>query len=554
MIFATAILKLEKDLILDRECQKARWWQMLTWAVIGAGILLRLFHFFYNRSFFNDESFLANSLIRLSYGELVSGPLEYEQKAPIGYLLLTKLCVVLFGKGEMALRLVSLLCGIASLFLFRTLARHFLRPAGVFVAVAILAIAPPSLLYSVEAKQYCTEMLATLAALYLYVRYGQKTALAAGLRWGLLGAGLIWFSYSVIFILAGMAAAISLWHLLKKDWKPFFRYLIPFSLWLVSFALNYLLFTQRHAGSGWLIDWFDDLRAFMPLPPASPEDLSWFLIKPLHVLHLSLGLSWLDLDWRYSDVFRGVTRMPFLPLFCWVSGSVLVYRQDRRLFWVLVLPFLLALLASGVRMYPLHERLTYFLVPFIIIMLVKGFERLLHSFSSIGLRYALLVLLMAGAVANSAYTLVNPELFGRPAKNMTAREALLYVNDRYRPGDVVYVYWNFRHFYRYYRQAYRLRYDAMQGSDVRFASRDTLEYARNLTPDLEAISGRKRVWVIYSKIQREAIGDPFGQPAWYYKHFKPGRILYGRLTARGQEKESFETQDMKVSLFDLSAY
>jgi hypothetical protein len=531
----------------------ARRWHTLTWAVIGAGICLRLFHFFHNRSLWIDESFLANNLVRLGFAELVTGPLEYEQKAPIGYLLLSKLSVVLFGKGEMALRLVSLLSSIASLLLLRSVARRFLTPAGVFVALAILAITPPSVYYSVEAKQYCTEMLATVMALYLYVRYHEKITFSALLLWGLLGAVLIWFSYSVIFVLAGMAIAAGLTYLFRKDWTAFFRSAIPFSLWLVSFGVNYLLFTQKHAGSGWLIDWFADMNAFIPFPPASLKDWTWLGERTLHVLHFTLGLTWIDLYYYYnlSEVLKETARMPWLPLLCWVSGLVLVYRQNRQLFWVFTLPLLLVLLASAVRIYPFHERLTYFLVPLIIILMARSFEQLLVFFSSVRWRYALMFLLLAGAAANSAYLVVRPELFGRPYKNYTARQALLYVNEHYQPGDVVYVYWNFKHFYRYYSEAYELKYTAILGSDMRFASKDSVDYAAKLNSDLKLLTGSKRVWLIHSKIQREAIGDPFGKPEWYYNQQwgSFGKIMYNKLLYIGKEEATFETLDMKASLF-----
>ena len=83
--------------------------------VVFIGVFFRVFHFFHNRSLFIDELFLDINLIKMSFWELVAGSFMYEQKAPIGYLWAVKLCVLLLGKQEEALRLFSLLCGIGAL-------------------------------------------------------------------------------------------------------------------------------------------------------------------------------------------------------------------------------------------------------------------------------------------------------------------------------------------------------------------------------------------------------------------------------------------------------
>ena len=180
-------------------------WKPILWIFIGLGIFFRLFHFLDNRSLYIDEIFLATSLVKMNFAELTAPMLEYEQKAPLGFLWVTRLMVLLFGKGEMALRLFPLICGIATLFVFLPVARYFLKPVGVVVAVGVLAAAPPLIYHAVEAKQYSTELFATVVALLLYIRFHQRMNLRALVQWGLGGAIILWFSFSSIFVLAGMA-------------------------------------------------------------------------------------------------------------------------------------------------------------------------------------------------------------------------------------------------------------------------------------------------------------------------------------------------------------
>jgi len=66
--------------------------------------------------------------------ELLFQALDRGQVAPVGYLLLTKITVLLFGESEFAFRLVPFLASVVALALFWLLARRLLGPAGALVA------------------------------------------------------------------------------------------------------------------------------------------------------------------------------------------------------------------------------------------------------------------------------------------------------------------------------------------------------------------------------------------------------------------------------------
>jgi hypothetical protein len=527
-------------------------WHTLVWFIIALGISIRLFHFFYNRSFWTDEAYLGNSLIRMDFLELIKPPLEYEQKAPVGFLWLSRLAILLFGKGEMALRLVPLLSGIISLLVFKKVANYFLKPVAFVIAMLVIALAPPLVYFSVEAKQYSTELLASIIVLYLFIRYKQQIDIKSLLIWGFWGAIIIWFSFSSIFMLAGMAIALSFNYLINKNWKYLFWSILPFSMWLFSFAVNYFLFTYKFTDSEWLALWFKNRRSFMPFPLTSLKDLNWFFITLHNMVHYAVGLCWVDTPDNAPSAIKALFRVPLVPVISWAVGLILFFRKDRLFFWVLVFPFLLAMLASGLEKYPMYERLMLFLVPSIILFVARGCEKLMALLPKTNWRYVLPVLLLLGGLTNTGYMVANPSLLGRPNKNMTGRQALLYVNDRFQPGDMVYVYWNFQPVYRFYKEAYQLKYNAVIGQDVRLISKDSADYLQNLGPDLDKLRGGKRVWFIYNRFRRFTIGDYIGQPSWYYKNNAiPGKIIYHKLAAMGKEIDTYQNQEMSVVLFDL---
>lgn len=547
----TANSDLKKDAVASGSKRIGYNWQAVVWVLIGLGVFFRLFHFFDNRSLYIDELFLGASLVKMDFLQLAQPMLDYEQKAPLGYLWMSRLAVVLFGTGEMALRLFPLLCGLASLFVFLPVARYFLKPLGVVVAMGILAAAPPIIYHAVEAKQYSTELFATVLVLYLYIKLHDKKGIGSLLLWGLSGAVILWFSFSSIFVLAGMAFAICVSFILKREWNLLFRSMIPFTMWLFSFALNYFLFIYQYADSEWLMYWFEIRNSFMPFPPTSLVDLKWFFLKIFSVLHHPLGLSWYDLPPYHNPIIRILARVSVFPLILLGIGLVSYYRKDSKLFMILIFPVLLTMLASGLKLYPFMDRLIMFLVPLLIIFVAQGCEKATHFFPATAKwRYLLPVLLLLGPLANSTNLLFNTNLFGEYKKSYQL-ETLSYINDRYQEGDVVYIYWNNLVGYRFYKDTEGFKYEAVEGKDYRLAANNLTDYYKMLDADIAALKGNKRVWLVYSNGIGFNIGDFDEQPAWYYTEDNTRKTLFDKFDAMGNEVDSFLKSDVNVHLFEL---
>lgn len=527
-------------------------WGVIAWAFIAIGIFLRIFHYLENRSLWIDEVYLATSLIEMDFLQLTSPTLAYEQKAPIGFLWMVRLAVVAFGKGEMALRLFPLITGIATLFVFRPVARFLLKPMGMAVAMGIISLAPPLVYHAVEVKQYGTEALAAALALYLYTRYNGKLTTPQLLLWGLWGAVLVWFSYAVIFVLAGIAFAVCLTHLIRKDWKALFLSFIPFSIWLISFATNYFLFIYKHTDSGWLVEWFRHREAFMPLPPTSFADLKWFLARTLNMLDYPLGLLW-----RFTHIIRdnkllqAILNLHFIPIPFLLAGFITLYRKDKTTWMVLIFPLFLALLASGLQVYPFYERLLVFLAPPMILIIAYGTQKIAGYFSIKSTWYYLTpFVILLGPLHASAQQVYNPELFGG-RKHWHLREALLYVHERAKENDVVYINWNAIPEYRFYDRLYNFKFRVIEGKDVRKESTNIKEYFYNLQPDLTAMRSYDRAWVVLNKEMGANIGEVEKTEDLFGKQLKNGKHFVEHLSRLGEQKDAYLSKDIDVFLFDF---
>ena len=91
----------------------------LWWILVVLGIVLRMQQYIANRSLWHDEANLALNLVNRSFGGLTQ-PLDFDQGAPIGFLLLEKLFIVLIGSQDYVLRLIPLLSGLLAVYLITT--------------------------------------------------------------------------------------------------------------------------------------------------------------------------------------------------------------------------------------------------------------------------------------------------------------------------------------------------------------------------------------------------------------------------------------------------
>ncbi len=181
----------------------------LWWGVILLGVLLRLRQYLLNRSFWSDEASLAVNLVTRSFGELTQ-LLDYHQAAPIGFLFIEKVFILLFGNHDYVMRIFPLFAGILAIYLIYKIARASFGAFGLF-AVSIFAISWWLVHYSSELKQYTSDITVALLLVYLAGNCLREKAGAKDfLTLGIVGAIVIWVSHPSVFIMVGVGLALVL--------------------------------------------------------------------------------------------------------------------------------------------------------------------------------------------------------------------------------------------------------------------------------------------------------------------------------------------------------
>ncbi len=394
---------------------------MLTSAVVGIGILIRLASWRFDRSFWLDEILLALNITNRSFAELWK-PLDHDQGAPVGFLMLVKLTATMFGTSEMALRVVPLMSGIGAMLLFPIVARRILPAHAALFATTLFALSPKLVYYSSELKQYSSDVLATLILQALVFRRAGSVSDRSSryyLHLATAGAAAIWFSHPAAFVMAGLGLvlfSVAFW----RSAESAIRGLIGVGLaWLASLAACYVVCLRDLSKNQYLLNYWSE--HFAPLPPRNVEQVGWYVRAVTDMFEGPGGMVIADVS----------AALPAVLLFG--MGWLWLWRRAPVVAACLISPIVMTMLAALLQRYPFGGRLLLFVVPILHLGLGAAFATIQVMPRSTGKSF-LFVLCGAVALAPAATTiqqLVRP----RPPENH--RAAISFIAKHMQPGDGV---------------------------------------------------------------------------------------------------------------------
>ncbi|MGB2886464.1 MAG: glycosyltransferase family 39 protein [Candidatus Acidiferrales bacterium] len=490
----------------------------LEWLILAWGILLRLVPYIAKRSLWLDESELALNVIHRSFAGLLK-PLNYEQGAPVGFLILEKAAVRVLGSGEYGLRFVPLLCGVISLFIFYRLAKLSISPKAVPIALGLFALSGPLIYYSSEVKQYSGDVVVAVLLLYAAIYYESyrlnRWALAA---FGVLGAASIWFSHPSVFVLVGVGLSLALFGCARSRWPGVRRLSVVFLLWALGFAACYVLSLRHLSNDKALLGYWS--FAFPPSPLLSLTSVRWFLDTLFGVFRNPAGLG-----------FSGLAALAFLV------GCASMFSRNAEKALILGLPLFPTLIAAGLHKYPFNGRLILFLVPTLLLFVAEGAERIWSKTRDEApiIGACLVGLLFLQPLLFSTYDLIKPRASDLPLGIVHGREeirpVMKYLQDQQQEGDVLYVYNYAVPAFLYYAPRFSLNNLTL----VTGSSGGWEGYQR----DLNRLRGHRRVWFLFSHTRNGAGFDE--EPFFLYLSDKSGTKL-----------DSFQTAGAAGYLYDLA--
>lgn len=512
--------------------------RLIAWILIALGVLIRVALFATNRPLWLDEAQLAVNFVELDHHELARpGVLIYNQGAPVGYLLAVKTCSELFGTGEMALRLVALLAGIASILVFHRLAARVLPTGAALIALGLFCFSEPLIYFSNEVKPYGLDVLVSMLYCWLGLRIWQE-----GERWfdiamlAVAGAATVWFSMPSIFTFGGVSMALAGRALAGRRWGALAAVCAAAAIFLVAYYINFDRFiaekSKTYAELG-LNRYYSRDGRYVPFPPRSFTDVAWYGLTPLHYFVDPLGF-----------------RVLGIALVASLVGFTVLWRRHRLLAAMLTAPLALSLLAAVVKMYPFfvsgeqgpifNGRLSLFTAPYALLFIALGLGQAWTWLRGYG------KLAMIGGIAALA---VHPghrlaQQFLHPPGTQEIRQPLEHLRQHHLAGDAIYLHWVAQPIYRYYAARMSLPTDGRIGLDRAMVEHmiDANAWVRDegwryTDPELAKARG-KRVWLVFVH-----------HPATF--SYADEKYLYRLAEGWGRRLDRVETRGASVTLFDL---
>lgn len=314
-----------------------------------AGIWASVRGNFAGRSLYVDEASVVYSIETRTLWNLVAEPLPFHQTAPVLWLWLVKLITMTFGSSEVVLRSLAVASYVVALVLTAWSARRFFGVRCPWMASACLANMLAFLRYSNVVKPYAFEAVCVLSVLvaYGFRREGKLS------WWGTCGIWLVAMAGGnpAVFFVAACLLHEMLGILAAKDFRRARRLAVPVLGMGGVFLCYYAWWLQGVANSEFMQDWW---RGHMM--SLWPPTWSTFL------------RNWQVLMGCFFKPTFGERAYAIVWLFA--GGLTMAWTGKARLRRVAATGLLLALFASGARLFPMDLRLWIFSLPVFAIVMV----------------------------------------------------------------------------------------------------------------------------------------------------------------------------------------
>jgi hypothetical protein len=443
-------------------------------ALVLIGVVLRFWAYLADTGLYLDEILLSYSILNLPLVDLLTRPLPIDQVAPLGFLLVERCAVTIFGHNELALRLFPFVCAIISLILFRRLAERALAGAGPAVALFVFAIGFPFIRYAVVVKQYELDVMATILLMLIAFNLRDRpTTTKRLLLFGLAGFAVISFSQASVLVMAGLGFAFAVDWLTSRDQNALRALLFTVPLWAAASILAVFIGLRSMTAS--TRTFMDDFWAggFLPLPFRGLSALRWF---------------WETLTTLFSDVTLLRYRWPVVFVVVALVGVIALWRRSRSTALFFLCQFTIAIIAAVAQQYPLRGRLALWLLPAALLAVAAGAEWIrsradsLHPLGGVVGAILVVALLVSPVIALAEAP--------PPYEIEHHKDFLSYLQKNRRPGDVVYVFPLPSVGVRFYGPRFGLqRSDWIESVCDRNETRPYLK-------DVDRFRGTPRLWII----------------------------------------------------------
>jgi hypothetical protein len=439
---------------------------ILPWIVVLCGIGLRVQEYIANRSLWVDEAYLAVAILSRTFLQLLK-PLDGWQHAPYGFLWVERGLSYLFGGSDYVLRIFPMIAGILGLILFKKLAERIFSPLYSFIALMAFAFSDLLIRYSVELKQYSTELCVMVLLYLVCIPFPKKLSWNKGLIFLGIGIASMLFSHTAILFLVTLGFVATIQQIRLKQWRQSVGVVVLLGIWLGLFMLLYMSDAlQAYKDTYYMSEW-----PFLHMIPMSFMDL----------FDNGLGIFGM-----FRELLGEVSLWFGMGLF--FIGIVVFFRKKWETALLLFGPFALAVIASGLEKYPYVTRVFLFAMPMILLFITESllFIRQKLPIAKNIILVTLLVGLFWGSFVQAGIHFVHP-------REIEETKPLMgYCEAHREQNDGLYVFYATELAFRRYAPLYHIDL----GSST--IGKNSRQNWLNYLVDINNLRKNKRVWFLFS--------------------------------------------------------
>ena len=427
------------------------------------------------RTLWLDEAMLAISLNKRSLFELCMSPLEWNQSAPVGYLLMIKIIISLLGNSEFVFRLFSIFAYVILLAAFYVVVKRIVKLEYPMLCTAGLANVAFLLEYSNMFKPYICDALCVMLVLLFYYWYKEEKMKFWMLC--LVYFILIWFSNPVAFFSGGVVAYEVLKAMWKKDKQNFWRGMVLGITICVSFLIMYIVWLKPTIATTNLSEFWEGYE--FPFWVGSMKELKW-AIHLIAFVTQGAGPLW---------------KVILLLAAAAVLLNIIVVRNDY--IWALTLGIVITLVASHFGFFPMSDRMFLFLIPILVLLAAFMVKWLTGRIAKPQyMRICLAAILVIFLATGTGFTTYDEGIAYRAGEE--SNESLSYIQENITQDDLIYVYYPAIPVFQY-----KMGYDTTSVcgfEDNVYLGHGFFCKDGGSPEDIEYISGQKGIYVLFSHV------------------------------------------------------
>lgn len=332
--------------------------------IILSGLFFRIHYFFLDRSLWLDEVFLALNLIENDFISFLTGQTLYGQNAPPGFMALLFGVIAPFSISEKALRLLPFIFSVLSLFFYCYILFKYFSNKTVLIALFLFATSGFLINYSAEFKPYSLDVLLTICIMYLGFRYiNFEIDRVALVSLSIVGCCVIWFSYPVCILLAGLGITLFIDRLKVKDKESLINLTYTGFLWCLSFLILFF------------VHYYPSMQSQKETGGFAYHAMNYINIWPIDIenfQHNKALIFRILMDLSTTSTFKYL--LILIPL---GVGTVVLKRSKYSLF--LLFPFIILFLLAVLKLYPLATRMILFVFPIIFLIIALGLNEIIRG-------------------------------------------------------------------------------------------------------------------------------------------------------------------------------